>query len=118
LNADKKINEATTTTSDNNTVTSKMTSITFDMSQLPSFESVSTEHWPSGQQVQYSKAVSGIRAAEWFQEIFREADEFEQERAACCFAFAAFAELRKRVPGIIADRESQMRDLAGLRCPA
>ncbi|WP_425952967.1 hypothetical protein [Ralstonia pseudosolanacearum] len=95
-----------------------MTTISFDMAKLPSFDAVSTSHWPAEQQVQFAKAVAGIRSAEWFQLIFRDADEFERERTACCFAFAAFAELRKRMPEIRADLESLKKDLAGIRSPS
>jgi hypothetical protein len=86
------------------------------MEKLPSFAALSTLHWPVDQQIQMAKAKAGIRAAEWFQSMCEGTDELDVERLACALAFAAFAELRKRMPGL-ADRESLHQDLPGLRCP-
>ena len=93
-----------------------MSKITFDPEMLPSFAAVSTLHWPLDQQIQVAKAKTGIRSAEWFQSMCKGADEIDVEHLACALAFAAFAELRKRLPGL-ADRESLLQDAPGLRCP-
>lgn len=95
-----------------------MTSVTLDLSKLPKWEAVNTSHWPGDQQIQFAKAVQGIRSAQWFQAVVHGVAEFDQERIACCFAFAAFANLRRSVPEIRPDRESLMKDLPGLMCSA
>jgi hypothetical protein len=85
--------------------------ITIDPARLPSFEDLSTAHWSAEQQSQFSKAVTGIKSAEWFQALTKDAGGFEGERLASAFAFACFSHLRNRLR--LAPEEELMQDNKG-----
>lgn len=89
--------------------------ILIDTDLLPSFASMNTAHWPSDQQLQFSKAIDGIKSAEWFRQL-HDGTKFEKERLANAIAFAAFSHLRKRMN--LASDADLMRDNAGTRSPA
>jgi hypothetical protein len=89
--------------------------IQLDPNKLPSFDSLSTAHWPMDQQSQFSKAVDGIISAEWFQATAKDATTFERQRIASAFAFASFSHLRNRLR--LAPDEELMQDSKGRAVP-
>jgi hypothetical protein len=92
-----------------------LTLIQIDLSLLPTFDSLSTAHWPMDQQSQFSKAVDGILSAEWFQAMTKNASAVEKQRVASAFAFASFSHLRNRLH--LAPDEELMQDAKGRAVP-